>query len=241
MYVIPGIKSQSNESTDVGCGVFNSDNDVNDVLNVSYTLPTNPSSYDYAHYYSSPISSGYQLIVLDAYRLSLIGCDPQHQSYKDGMTLLTTYNKNDLNGGDWSQGLDHKYRHFVPYNGALGAEQLAWLDKALTALPTKTRAIVTCHISTHKGATGKTTVLWDYQELLEVFRKHKGKVCMYMSGHDHDGGYAYDNKSATHHLTIPAPIESNLGQKAFGVLDFYQNSAQLIGFGKCTSRFMQFE
>jgi manganese-dependent ADP-ribose/CDP-alcohol diphosphatase len=187
-------------------------------------------------------ASAFFLIVLDAYRLAMMGTPQTHQAYVQSKAFLAQHNPNIREGktGDWSVGLKGGDMRYVPFNGALGTDQLAWLEQVLENMPHGARAIVTCHVSAQPDSTGPSTTLWDREELLAIFRRFPGKVCLYLSGHDHDGGYAYDAISLTHHLTVAAPIECRPEEEAFAVMDLYDDGCQVYGAGKIPDMFLSF-
>ena len=59
-------------------------------------------------------------------------------------------------------------------------------------------------------------------------------------GHDHRGGFATD-EYGVHHITVPAPLECDVGEVSFGVVDVYPNKLSLKGEGKLLSRELLFD
>ena len=93
---------------------------------------------------------GYKLriVVLDSYDNSTIeSC--KAEGTRRAVAYLREHNPNDVTsfGVDWSAGLDGLERRFMPYNGMMGEEQLAWLERSLEeAAGTGERVLVLGHV-----------------------------------------------------------------------------------------------
>lgn len=78
-------------------------------------------------------------------------------------------------GGEWFARVSGHDKRFVPYNGGLGAEQIKWLRRELSAAAAAhERVIVLCHVIIEPRACGGSTMIWDYPEALEVIRSEDG-------------------------------------------------------------------
>ena len=81
-------------------------------------------------YNSIKVSPNLRIVAINAYEISALGHDSNSSSYKDAYKILSQINTNsDKNSAD---GLSRLQRRFVAYNGAVGEEQLRWLDQILT-------------------------------------------------------------------------------------------------------------
>ena len=82
-------------------------------------------------YYDISPCPGLRFIFLDGYDMSVLGpSKPEHKSEVE--QLLAAKNPNlAVPGAAWFDGLGPMERRFVPYNGAVGADQLAWLERTL--------------------------------------------------------------------------------------------------------------
>jgi manganese-dependent ADP-ribose/CDP-alcohol diphosphatase len=105
-------------------------------------------------------SPGWRFLVLDAYQDAVIGYPKDDPRYIKNARYLSDHNPN-INAndpdasGDWLAGIPRgdKSRRFVPYNGGLGAEQLAWLrTELLDAARQHERVIVLSHVILHPKA-----------------------------------------------------------------------------------------
>jgi len=142
---------------------------------------------------------------------------------------------------DFKKGMIGTERRFVPYNGALGDEQLDFLKRVLTE-NTDRNIILFSHIPTFPGSavTGLDTLLLDYEDVLKVIRDHgKGRVVAFFAGHAHAGGYAFDPLSGTHHITIASPLETEPPHVSQAILELYDDCMLLHGSGKVRSLAMR--
>ena len=73
-----------------------------------------------------------RILILDSYRISLLW-PPGHPHREEAQALLRRKNPNDVESSDrhWFKGLSGEDRRFVPYNGGLGHQQMAWLRAQL--------------------------------------------------------------------------------------------------------------
>ena len=87
-------------------------------------------------YYDFSPSPGLRFVVLDGYDVSTIAAADGEEGTQRARALLynKNYNINDQNvggGGEWLLGVIGDQRRFLPYNGALGQEQLEWFEAVL--------------------------------------------------------------------------------------------------------------
>lgn len=180
-------------------------------------------------FYSFQPRPGWRFIVLNSMEHSIVrpGCTAfkgpleDDAGYMAARAMIMEKNPN-LRGGEatwysganWFDGLPAGIsRRFVPYNGALGSEQLAWLEAELeSAAGAGQRAIVSLHIPVHPGSADPADISWDYEEalavLLRVQRPGGGPVARAVfAGHFHDGGFCEEDGIA--HVTFMAPFETD--------------------------------
>ncbi|KAI4342516.1 hypothetical protein MLD38_027138 [Melastoma candidum] len=184
-----------------------------------------------AYYDFCPVP-GYRFVVLDGYDISAIGWPPGHPKTKQAMQLLQVKNPNtDKNSPVGLQGLD---RRFLMFNGAVGEEQLQWLDGVLQeATSLKQKVVVCCHLPLDPGASTEEALLWNFDEVMEVIHHYNCvKVCL--SGHDHKGGHSIDSRGI-HHKVFEAALECPPGTDAFGYVDVYDDRLLLFGTGRLES------
>lgn len=98
-------------------------------------------------YYSFCPSSGFRIIVLDAYDVSIL--NPSHPSYVDlSHTQYLHVNPNvKVPGSNYFSNLHYKLWRYCPFNGAISDTQLSWLQDTLSrARNADERCFVFCHI-----------------------------------------------------------------------------------------------
>lgn len=198
-----------------------------------YNLPRNkllpllniPSPDHHAYYDFSPIPE-YRFIVLDGYDISAIGWPRDHPKTVKAINFLREKNPNSQKNSP--EGLVDLERRFLMFNGAIGKEQLEWLDNTLQdATASKQKVVVCCHLPLDPGATSKEALLWNYDEVMAVIHRYNSvKVCL--AGHDHKGGHSVDSHGV-HHRVLEAALECPPGTDAFGYVDVYDDRLSLIG------------
>lgn len=168
-------------------------------------------------YYSFAPAKGWRVVVLDPYQRALIGFAQDDPRRQEAAELIGSKNPGvDLSGtgGEWFSQVDGYDRRFVPYNGGLGAEQLAWLRAELSAASAaEERVIIACHVILHPKACGGGTMAWDYPEALEVIASEEagGCVAAVMCGHDHFGSHSRrPNPSAHKRMRTPFPTSPQM-------------------------------
>ena len=118
-------------------------------------------------FYSFLAAPGWRFLVLDAYRDAVIGYSKDDPRFIKNAQWLSDRNPN-INpadpdaSGDWLAGIPRgdKSRRFVPYNGGLGTEQLAWLRAELhDAARLHERVVVLSHVILHPKACDVSSAL----------------------------------------------------------------------------------
>jgi manganese-dependent ADP-ribose/CDP-alcohol diphosphatase len=186
-------------------------------------------------YYSFTPHSGWRFIILDSYDISVV--DPIHPTGRlAARELLRANNPNDVDDpqADWKSGLTGVDRRFLPYNGALGAAQLRWLEAELAAAAAANhRAVILSHIPLHPLAARATGLAWNYDAVLSTLAAARGVVAAVFAGHDHVGGFAAaGDAGGAHHLTVASPLECAPGEVAYGAVDVYPDRLVVRGRGK---------
>ncbi|KAL9674133.1 hypothetical protein QQ045_030403 [Rhodiola kirilowii] len=113
-------------------------------------------------YYDFSPSPGYRIVVLDGYDVSAIGWHKDHPNSLKALQFLNEKNPNsDKNSPEGLLGPD---RRFLMFNGAVGTQQLEWLDGILQdATKLNQKVLVCCHIPLDPGATSWEALLWNYE------------------------------------------------------------------------------
>ncbi|KAM3859816.1 manganese-dependent ADP-ribose/CDP-alcohol diphosphatase [Diretmus argenteus] len=181
---------------------------------------------------------GFRFVVLDAYDVSMLGVEEDSERYACALALLTEHNSNeDLNYPPATEGLE---KRFAKFNGGFSKEQLDWLDAVLSlADERRERVAIVSHLPVHPRSTDPVCLAWNYDELLATLRRHSSVVC-FMAGHDHSGGYHWDEDSGVHHLTLEGVIETPPDSDAFGTVSVYEDRMYLKGNGRISDRELMF-
>jgi len=160
--------------------------------------------------------NGWRLVVLNGTDISIQAHLPGTEQYEAAERLLEDLRaKGARNGQFW--------------NGAIGAEQLAWLKRTLAAAAAAgERTVVFCHFPVYPA--GMHT-LWNDTHVLEVLEAAKGVVA-YIAGHDHAGGCAAGK--GIQHLTVAGMVETR--ETAYALVKAYPDRLSVTGFGREPSR-----
>lgn len=113
-----------------------------------------------------------------------------------------------------------------PWNGAVGSEQLKWLEAQLKKADNQNlKAIVLAHFPVLPLAALN---LWNDVEVVEILEKHKS-VKAYFNGHHHLGNYI--EKAGIHYVTFQGMV---LGKEdtAFAIITLTNNKIIIEGVGR---------
>ncbi|XP_057950663.1 manganese-dependent ADP-ribose/CDP-alcohol diphosphatase [Malania oleifera] len=209
-----------------------------------YNLPRNKllpllkiSSPDRCAYYDFSPTPEYRFVILDGYDISAIGWPHDHPKTLEALKFLQEKNPNsDKNSPVGLVGLE---RRFLMFNGAVGKEQMEWLDGVLQdATKLKQRVVVCCHLPLDPDASSKEALLWNFNEVMDLIHKYNCvKVCF--AGHDHKGGQSIDSHGV-HHRVFEAALECPPGTDAFGYAEAYDDRLLLFGTDRMKSTDMIF-
>lgn len=67
-------------------------------------------------------------------------------------------------------------------------------------------------------------LIWNSDEVIKIMHRYPGVVGAFISGHDHDGGYAID-EGGIHHLVLPAPLECEVDEVAYGHIEVHSSQS----------------
>jgi manganese-dependent ADP-ribose/CDP-alcohol diphosphatase len=124
---------------------------------------------------------------------------------------------------------EEKYPDGKPWNGAIGPEQLAWLDNILTDADAHHRKVaLLCHFPLF-GAD--EVLLWNAAEVLAHIEPHPS-VKLWLNGHEHNGNYTV--QAGIHYLNFKGMLDTT--ETAYAVLSFHHDRVEVAGFGREPSR-----
>ncbi|XAR67965.1 CDP-glycerol diphosphatase [Bertholletia excelsa] len=195
-----------------------------------------PGVNGHAYYDFSPIPE-FRFVVLDGYDISAIGWPTDHPNAMEAIKFLSERNPNSEKNSP--RGLNGLERRFLMFNGAVGKEQLKWLDDVLQdATKSNQKVVICCHLPLDPGASSQEALLWNYDEVIGVVHRYNCvKVCL--GGHDHKGGHSIDSHGV-HHRVLEAALECPPGTDAFGHVDVFDDRLLLFGTDRMLSTEMIF-
>jgi calcineurin-like phosphoesterase family protein len=115
------------------------------------------------------------------------------------------------------------------WNGAIGLEQLAWLDGVLErADQAGERAFLFAHFPIHPENIHN---LWNDEQVLRVVSAHPS-FAAWINGHNHAGNYA--ERDGRHFLTLRGMVDTQ--ETSYAVLHVFEDRLEVEGFGREESR-----
>ena len=114
-----------------------------------------------------------------------------------------------------------------PWNAAMGATQLSWLDGQLKeAKAAGERAILSCHypILPDNGHN-----LWNDAEVLALIDRHPNTVVAWFNGHNHAGNYA--ERKGVHYVNVHGMVDTP-DTNAYAVLEVLPGALRIRGNGR---------
>lgn len=212
----------------------------------NFRLPSKVPLFKPELYYSWMPHPGWRCICLNPFDISTICADAKAQQAAWDVIRANNPNchptKNEMKAGNWYGGLSGIVRRFVPFNGGVGGAQLAWLAKELqAAVAAKQRIIIFSHVPLDPHACQTECLLFNFPQVIALLDRHaKGHVALVLCGHDHDGGYHYDDARGIYHITVEAPLETD--PKAFkcchALVEVTEKSIIVRGAGSVPSRML---
>ncbi|MCX6951043.1 MAG: metallophosphoesterase [Verrucomicrobia bacterium] len=121
-----------------------------------------------------------------------------------------------------------------PWNGGIGAVQLAWFDRTCTeARATGRKVIVFAH---HPVAPANVHNVWNDAAVLAVIDRHP-HVVVWLNGHNHAGNFA--ERNGVPYVTMHGMVETP-GTTAFATARLLPDRLVLTGHGREPSRELVF-
>jgi 3',5'-cyclic AMP phosphodiesterase CpdA len=126
------------------------------------------------------------------------------------------------------------------WNGMAGKRQMLEISKLLrNASDAGDRALVLNHMVAGINSGSLRHRCWNHSKLTRLLEV-SSCVVGHFNGHDHDGGFATDEISGVHYLTLPAICDSVGGVGAHAIAHFEKNSITIEGWGRVKSRRLHF-
>ncbi len=213
------------------------------------------SNADGDFYYSFAPGPGWRVMVLDPYAVSIYRKGRQRGLCEDAVELLRRHNPNvdkfvsenpqvietERMSGTFPyfkdiEGLDGRW---VPFNGGLGKEQLAWARETIRAASAAgEKVLIFSHLLIHPHSTANRsgkTLMWDYDEMLEIIESEdvRGVVKCVVSGHQHEGAKWQCEKTGVHYIGMESPmLAMDLSPGPFAVVEVFDDEIVLRGYGR---------
>lgn len=162
-------------------------------------------------YYAKEIQE-YRFIVLDTNDLGIIEYPEGTTQWQDGKTLLEALQKS------------HALNAY-PWNGGIGAAQLAWLHEQLAEASARQQKVIL--FSHHPVFPPNVHDALNKEVILEAIDASSA-VVLYMNGHNHLGNYG--QRGEVPYLTVNGMLEGD--DNSFGIVNVYDDHIELKGFGR---------
>lgn len=123
-----------------------------------------------------------------------------------------------------------KAKQAQPWNGGIGAEQLAWLDRTCAAARTAGRKVIV--LAHHPVSPSSAHVVWNDAEVLAVIDRHPNIVA-WLNGHNHAGAFA--ERNGVPYVTMRGMVET-ADTTAFATARILPDRLIITGHGREPSR-----
>lgn len=170
------------------------------------------------HY--SFVREGWRFVILNGNDISVYANLPGSRPYQEAEALVADMKARKLpNAQTW--------------NGGIGKNQMAWLEKELKqARRKKERVILACHFPLM--TVKKSELLLNSDEVLALIRKYP-EVFAYLNGHGHASQHHHE--AGVHHIMFRGMVE--LEDNAFAILRVYSDRIEMEGFGSEVNRILR--
>lgn len=179
---------------------------------------------------------GFRFVVLNCYGVSSLGRAKDDPVAVEANRVLRLKNPNaNLNSPEGLKGLNER---FVEFNGAVDAAQLAWFTQTLAhAKANREHVVVFTHIPLHPETSFPSSILWNYEELLDAIYD-AGCVRAVFSGHSHLDGYRHER--GVHFVVCDALLECAPHETAHAIVHVHEDRLVVDGTGKIPTRELKF-
>lgn len=169
------------------------------------------------HDYYSFIHSGVRFVMMDTNDRSVYKYPADSQQTRDAGSLMKRLST-------------ERNTELKPWNGAVSVEQLAWIERELTAADQAGEPVILC--GHHPLLPAEGLELWNNEEVIDLIGRHPAVVASFC-GHHHAGAEVMRNgipyitfKSLLHEPEITA----------HAVIHLFKDKLEIEGFGREKSR-----
>ena len=170
------------------------------------------------HYYYSYAEKGWRFIVLDATDYAYFSNRLHHRQ---------------ISQIDFYYEKTRELANHHSWNGAMGKEQQAWLKQQLDSAEMQNQHVI---LFSHLPVRPQNEAhnLWNDYEIMALI-ENSSNVVVFITGNNHAGGYTQAN--GIHHITMHGMVENRVS--SYGILELYEDSLVLRGFGNQKSMYMK--
>ena len=165
----------------------------------------------------------------------VLGMPGRYYSFEHGDWVFAVVDGNDLSYHGWPKSSERyrestalhrsQYPDKFTWNGAMGEEQIQWLDNLMARADRDgKRVVVFSHFPVFPD---HDLNLWNADDVSAVFESHPSATA-WINGHNHDGAYA--ERNGIHYITLNAMLDTE--RNAFSILEFHDDKLLLSGFGR---------
>jgi manganese-dependent ADP-ribose/CDP-alcohol diphosphatase len=126
------------------------------------------------------------------------------------------------------------WRHAQPWNGGVGAAQLAWLDRTCAEAHAQGRQVII--FAHHPAAPADQHNVWNTDELLALIDRHRNVVAWF-NGHNHAG--AFEERQGASFVTLRGMVET-ADTTAYATAQLLPDRMIITGYGREPSRELVF-
>lgn len=160
-----------------------------------------------SRYYDYEVN-GWRFVVLDGNDVSFHAYPKDSEKYNEASQY---YKERNIESPKW--------------NGAVGAEQLGWLNKVLKeASEVGEKVVLYCHFPVYPENAHN---LWNANEVIEVIENYTC-VKAYINGHNHAGNYG--TKEGIHYLTMKGMVDTE--EASYAVINVLEDRLEIRGEGR---------
>ena len=121
-------------------------------------------------------------------------------------------------------------RNAQNWNGAMGKDQLQWLQRELAIAKKKDQKVILAnHFPLYPD--GEAELIWNNVEVRKITESYPG-VFAWLNGHVHKSQYFKEN--GVHYVSFRGMVE--MDDNAFAIISVYKDHLEIKGFGKEVSR-----
>lgn len=169
------------------------------------------------HDYYSFTHSGVRFVMMDTNDLSVYKHPEDSQPTRDAGSYMEKLSS-------------EKNIELKPWNGAVSAEQLAWIERDLTAANKAGEPVILC--GHHPLLPAEGLQLWNNEEVIALIERHPSVVASFC-GHHHAGAEVMRNGIL--YITFKSILHEP-GITSHAVIHLFKDKLEIEGFGREKSR-----